>query len=88
MAKRAKDDVTDERAPRVSKAALDELMKSYGGPEDLTGPDGLLKELMGALINRAMKAELTHHLGYEDGETPPQGTRSVKGVADTSRAAA
>jgi transposase-like protein len=29
------------------------------GPEDLTGPDGLLKQLTGALVERALGAELT-----------------------------
>jgi putative transposase len=56
---------------RVAKEVLDELLKDYRSPEDLTGPDGLLKELVGALVSRAMDAELTHHLGYEAGETPP-----------------
>ena len=52
---------------------LDELLKNYKSPEDLTGPDGLLKQLTKALVTRAMDAELTHHLGYEAGEKPPEG---------------
>lgn len=58
--------------PRISKSVLDELLKGYKSPSDLTGPDGLIKELMGALIGRAMDAELTHHLGYETGHEPPE----------------
>jgi transposase-like protein len=49
----------------ISKEVLDELMKNYKGPEDITGPDGLIKELTKALIERAMQGELTEHLGYE-----------------------
>ena len=44
---------------------LDELLVGYSKPEDLTGPDGLLKRLTGALVSRALKTELTDHLGYE-----------------------
>ncbi len=44
---------------------LDELMKNYKKPEDLVGETGLLKQLTKALVERAMKAEMTAHLGYE-----------------------
>lgn len=49
----------------ISKDVLDELMKSYKGPDDITGPDGLIKQLSKALIERAMQSELTDQLGYE-----------------------
>jgi putative transposase len=52
---------------------LDELLSGYSKPEDLTGPDGLLKRLTGALVNRAMHAELDEHLGYDKGGHPPEG---------------
>lgn len=45
-------------------ALLDELLKDYKGPEDVLGEQGLLKQLTKALIERALDAELTHHLGY------------------------
>jgi putative transposase len=60
-------------SPRISPSVLDELLKDYTSPSDLTGPNGLIKELMGALISRAMEAELTHHLGYEANDAPPAG---------------
>lgn len=44
---------------------LDELIKGYKNPEDLTGENGLLKQLTKALLERAMAAELTHELGYD-----------------------
>jgi transposase-like protein len=47
------------------EAALDELLKEYRDPEQITGPDGLLKQLTKSLLERAMAAELTHHIGYE-----------------------
>lgn len=49
----------------ISKEVLDELLKDYKGPDDITGPEGLLKKLTKALIERAMDAEMTTHLGYE-----------------------
>jgi len=48
-----------------SEKLLDELMQNYQSPEDLLGEGGLLKQLTKALVERAMEAELTHHLGYE-----------------------
>jgi putative transposase len=52
---------------------LDELLGDYKTPEDLIGESGLLKELTRALVNRAMQAEMTEHLGYENGKAPPEG---------------
>jgi putative transposase len=49
----------------IKKEVLDELIKGYEKPEDLIGETGLLKQLTKALIERAMSAELTQHLGYE-----------------------
>jgi putative transposase len=44
---------------------VDELLKGYEKPEDIVGENGLLKRLTKALLERALNAELTHHLGYE-----------------------
>lgn len=44
---------------------LDALMKDYKKPEDLIGENGLLKQLTKKLLERAMQAEMTEHLGYE-----------------------
>ena len=49
----------------IKKEVLDELIKDYKKPEDLIGEAGLLKQLTKALMERALNAELTHHLGYE-----------------------
>src|SRR5215472_12332628 len=53
---------------------LDKLIEGYQKPEDLIGENGLLKQLTKGLIERAMKAELTHQLGYEKHD--PQGRAS------------
>lgn len=49
----------------IRKELLDELIKDYKKPEDLIGETGLLKQLTKALMERALGAELTDHLGYE-----------------------
>jgi len=56
---------SDPTPAPISNAVLDELLKDYRSPEDISGEHGILKRLTKALIERAMQAELTHHLGYE-----------------------
>jgi putative transposase len=53
---------------------LDELLKGYEKPEDLLGDEGLLRQLKKALIERALGAEMTEHLGYEKGDPTGRGT--------------
>ncbi len=49
----------------LDKELIDKLLAGYKSPEDLIGEQGLLKQLTRALVERAMHAELTHHLGCE-----------------------
>jgi len=58
----------------ITKEVLDELLKDYKGPEDITGTDGLLKQLTKALVERAMDAEMTMHLGYEKNDQAEKNT--------------
>jgi len=44
---------------------IDKLLADYQKPEDIIGENGLLKQLTKALLERAMQAEMTEHLGYE-----------------------
>jgi hypothetical protein len=44
---------------------IDKLLADYKKPEDIIGENGLLKQLTKALLERAMQAEITEHLGYE-----------------------
>jgi len=48
----------------INPKLLDELLANYQKPEDIIGENGLLKQLTKALLERAMSAELTEHLGY------------------------
>lgn len=49
----------------IKPETVDELLKGYKGPEDIIGENGLVRRLTKAILERAMAAELTHHLGYE-----------------------
>lgn len=51
---------------------IDQLLGDYQGPEQLTGPDGLINQLRKRLIERAAGAELGQHLGYPAGGEPAQ----------------
>src|SRR6185503_3309458 len=54
-----------ERGDRVDKELIDKLLADYPTAEDITGENGLLKQLTKAIVERALQAELTTHLGYE-----------------------
>ena len=58
----------------ITPELLDQLLANYSRPEDLTGENGLFKQLKKALIERALGAELTEHLGYEKGDPGGRGT--------------
>ena len=49
----------------INKKIIDELLKDYQSPDDLIGEKGLLKQLTKSLLERALEAEMTDHLGYE-----------------------
>src|SRR5262249_59489467 len=52
----------------LDKDLIDKLLDGYQKPEDLIGENGLLKQLTKALVERALNAEMTHHLGHEKHE--------------------
>jgi len=52
----------------IDEELIDNLLKDYQKPEDLIGENGLLKQLTKQLLERAMAAELTEHVGYEKHE--------------------
>lgn len=58
---------------KIRPELIDELLKDYKQPEDITGSGGILKQLTKAILERALNAELTHELGYL------KHSRSVKG---------
>ena len=42
-------------------------------PDEIAGPGGLLWQLAGRVIETALGAELTEHLGFPPGQAPPGG---------------
>ncbi len=50
------------------------MLTDYEKPEDLLGEEGLFKQLKKALLERALGAELSYHLGYEKGDPAGRGT--------------
>lgn len=58
----------------IDNELIDDLLKDYKKPEDLIGENGLLKQLTKRLLERAMAAELTEHVGYEKHD--PKGNNS------------
>ena len=58
----------------IAAELLDQLLANYAKPEDLLGEEGLFKQLKKALIERALGAELTEHLGYEKGDPAGRGS--------------
>src|SRR3974377_536872 len=58
----------------ITPELLDQLLANYAKPEDLLGEEGLFKQVKKALIERALGAELTEHLGSEKGGPAARGS--------------
>jgi putative transposase len=68
--------MTRKAAPAFSDELVDQLLAGYNSPEDLTGKDGIIKQLTARLIERALQAEMTEHLGFEKHQAPAERTGS------------
>jgi putative transposase len=66
------DEVVDRLAGLLPADELQQALKGLE-PEQITGPGGLLTQLAGRVIETALGAELTEHLGYPPGQAPPGG---------------
>jgi putative transposase len=64
--------VTDRLAGLLAGEELEKALQGLE-PEQITGPGGLLTQLAGRVIETALGAELTEHLGYPPGHAPPGG---------------
>src|SRR6516225_2915771 len=61
-------------AQAIRDEIIEELLQGYSSPQDLLGEEGLFKELKKRLLERALGAELTEHLGYEKGDPAGRGS--------------
>lgn len=67
-----RDSVDSVTLPKETDVLLDELIKGCESSKDILGEHGLLKQLSKRLIERALAAEMTEHLGY-----PPYGREEI-----------
>jgi transposase-like protein len=58
---------------QLTDSMIDELLAGRPGGQEVLGAGGLLGDLTRRLVERAMAAELTEHLGYEPHHEPPGG---------------
>src|SRR3954449_6652725 len=63
------DAVVDRLAGLLPAEALEDALKGLE-PDEITGPGGLLTQLAGRVIETALGAELTEHLGHPPGGVP------------------
>ena len=56
--------MTVEQKP-IPNELIDQLLANYQKPGDLIGETGLLKQLTKAILERALQAEMTQHLGHK-----------------------
>jgi putative transposase len=66
------EEARDRLAGLLPDAALQGALAGLE-PDEITGPGGLLSQLAGRMIETALGAELSEHLGYPPGQAPPGG---------------
>src|SRR6266545_7592241 len=71
-------EVPDAVRDRLADEVIDELLAGARTEEEIVGPGGVLAQLTKRLVERAMSAELTDHLGYEPHQEPPGGTGNTR----------
>jgi putative transposase len=72
------DEFPEEVRERLSDELVDELLAGACSEEEIVGPGGLLAQLTKRLVERAMSAELTDHLGFEPHQEPPGGAGNTR----------
>ena len=63
---------------RLADEVIDELLAGARTEDEIVGPGGVLARLTKRLVERAMSAELSEHLGYEPHQEPPGGTGNTR----------
>jgi len=92
--------VSDSSGPAVPESAFDEVADRLAGllpedalqdaleglrPEEITGPGGLTTQLAGRVLETALGAELTEHLGFAPGQAPPGGAGNARNGSTSKR---
>jgi hypothetical protein len=71
-------EIPDAIRDRLSDEVIDELLAGARTEEEIVGPGGVLARLTKRLVERAMLAELSEHLGYEPHQEPPGGAGNTR----------
>jgi len=76
--------VTTSPGPKTAREAINDMLDAGlldglmdrvdAGERTLTGPGGFLPEMVKAVLERGLQAELTEHLGYEKGDPAGRGS--------------
>jgi putative transposase len=71
-------ELPEEVREQLTDELIDELLAGRRGEQEILGRGGLLGDLTRRLVERAMDAELTEHLGYQAGQAPPGGMGNAR----------
>jgi putative transposase len=66
------EEVRERLAGLLPEDALQDALRGLAA-EEITGPGGLVSQLAGRVLETALGAELSEHLGYPPGQAPPGG---------------
>src|SRR5215204_268498 len=80
----ASEEVADRLAGLLPAEALQDALAGLR-PEEITGPGGLVTQLAGRVLETALGAELTEHLGYPPGQAPPGGAGNTRNGSTPKR---
>jgi putative transposase len=70
MPRKKKDAGVEAALPAIPKELLDQFVT---GPMTAESVEAVMRQFKKAIIERALGAEMTHHLGYESGAEKPEG---------------
>jgi len=71
------EEARDRLAGLLPDDALQDALEGLR-PEEITGPGGLMSQLAGRVLESALGAELSGHVGYPPGQAPPGGAGNVR----------
>jgi putative transposase len=78
------EEVVDRLAGLLPEEVLQDALAGLA-PEQITGPGGLMTQLAGRVLETALGAELSEHLGYPPGQAPPGGAGNVRNGSTAKR---
>jgi putative transposase len=77
LEERAGEGALDRFAQLLPADALEDALAGLA-PEEITGPGGLITQLAGRVVEAALGAELSGHLGFPPGQAPAGGAANVR----------